>query len=64
MLTVKLFDCIVVAMALYVPEEITLTCQDGIKLAGRRWIRQSDGISNKSNKELRFLCWVRFVLLL
>jgi hypothetical protein len=41
-------------MALYVPEEITLTCQDGIKLAGRRWIRKSGG----NEKELRVLCWV------
>ncbi|KAL3934349.1 MAG: hypothetical protein SGARI_003424 [Bacillariaceae sp.] len=33
------------------PEEITLTCQDGIKLEGLRWRR-----TNGNDRELRFFC--------
>ncbi|KAG7348370.1 alpha/beta fold family hydrolase [Nitzschia inconspicua] len=38
-------------MTLDEPQEITLTCQDGVKLAGRRWIRK-----NGNEKETRVLC--------
>jgi hypothetical protein len=49
----RLVVLIITVMALYKPEEITLTCQDGIKLVGRRWIRKTG-----NDKELRLLCLV------